>query len=154
MAYTCRSLIIIDSGHKLMLKRSLGLFLIPLLFITTACSSHLSTGYSSHQGYSSQISVGIDSHGRGAGMIGALIVGGIVGSMIVNSQQKEKEIMNEKAANQKASHAKETEDNNSQQKESQVEWFQYGKDGNCYLMGLHQGITDIISAVPIQQCEN
>ncbi len=34
----------------------------------------------------------------------------------------------------------------------QMNWYQYGKDGHCYLMSVTNGITDIVSAVPSSQC--
>lgn len=37
---------------------------------------------------------------------------------------------------------------------SQVEWYQLGKDKRCYLMGVSNGVTDVISEVPVSQCKN
>ena len=34
-----------------------------------------------------------------------------------------------------------------------IQWYQYGKDGNCYLMGVDNGVTDVISAMPAKQCK-
>lgn len=37
--------------------------------------------------------------------------------------------------------------------QSNIQWYQYGKDGNCYLMGVDKGVTDVVSAVPKKKCE-
>jgi major membrane immunogen (membrane-anchored lipoprotein) len=39
-----------------------------------------------------------------------------------------------------------------QQQSKNVEWYQVGKDGKCYLMAVNNGVTDIISAVPDSSC--
>jgi len=36
---------------------------------------------------------------------------------------------------------------------TEVQWYQVGKDGLCYLMSVDNGVTDIVSAVPSQKCE-
>lgn len=36
---------------------------------------------------------------------------------------------------------------------STTEWYQLGKDGNCYLMSVTNGVSDIVSAVADAKCE-
>ncbi|MCF6193445.1 MAG: hypothetical protein L3J46_03835, partial [Kangiellaceae bacterium] len=36
---------------------------------------------------------------------------------------------------------------------SAVEWFQVGKDGNCYLMSVNSGVTNVVSEVEPSNCQ-
>ena len=40
-----------------------------------------------------------------------------------------------------------------QQQSKSIEWHQVGKDGQCYLMGVSNGVTDVIAAVPESNCQ-
>lgn len=40
-----------------------------------------------------------------------------------------------------------------QQQSKNIEWHQVGKDGKCYLMGVNNGVTDVIAAVPDTKCK-
>ena len=37
-------------------------------------------------------------------------------------------------------------------KKSEMQWYQLGKDSNCYLMSVNSGVTNIVSAVPSKKC--
>jgi hypothetical protein len=162
---------------------------LPLLLLTSGCSSYVST----HHGYGhhGHVSVGTHSSGSGAAVVGALIVGGIIGSMI-NEAEHEKEASElQHASLDKSEEAQDDRNdelvngyeiqlpeqdteveivvtNNELQKEtvefrqlnqsvqdspSAVEWFQVGKDGNCYLMSVNSGVTNVVSDVEQSNCQ-
>lgn len=150
--------------------------LVPALLLTSGCSTYVSNGYDYGYGHHrSHVSVGVHGHSSGAAVLGALIVGGIVGSIITDAKNKEeaKQHGTNDEGLGKTSSQKDTQDelvngysvDNSQPMESQeyqaavqsneskIQWYQYGKDGNCYLMGIEKGVTDVISAVPANQCK-
>jgi len=35
-----------------------------------------------------------------------------------------------------------------------MQWFQYGKDGHCYLMSVNSGVTDVVSVVNDSKCQS
>ena len=163
---------------------------VPLLLITSGCSSYVSTqhGYGGHHGY---VSVGTHSRGSGAAVVGALIVGGIIGSMIneaehekenaelqhtslenseVSQDERNDELVNgyeiqlperesevEIAGNNNELPQKTIEfrqlNQSAQGSPSAVEWFQVGKDGNCYLMSVNSGVTNVVSGVEPSNCQ-
>jgi len=152
---------------------------VPLLLLTSGCSSYVSSqhGYSGHHGH---VSVGTHSRGSGAAVVGALIVGGIIGSMINEAEhEKEKtELQHASLENSAAtlgerndelvngyeiqesdinSEPNTDEDETVQQAvkndSNTVEWFQVGKDGNCYLMSVNAGVTNVVSVVEQSNCQ-
>ena len=148
------------------MKNLMSLLLVPILIATTGCATSVSTSHG--YGHHNHVSVGSSGRGNGAAVVGALIVGGIIGSIVKENEHKEQEEANEMAkqrANataelQKNSHRVKTHDENIEyretlsSKQSEMQWYQLGKDENCYLMSVSSGITNIISAVPIQKCTN
>lgn len=40
-----------------------------------------------------------------------------------------------------------------QHQQSDIQWYQIGKDGHCYLMGIDKGVTDVIASVSDEACE-
>lgn len=154
------------------MKFQTHLLFIPLLVLTTGCATNLSSTH----GYGHQNYVSVDTHGNGAAVVGALIVGGIIGS-ILNDNEREKQDAAIKMAEQRAKATAELKNsaykeqrlsqkvNDTQQdviayretislKQSEMQWYQLGKDGNCYLMSVNSGVTNIVSAVPTNKCKN
>ncbi len=143
-----------------------SILIIPFLIAISGCSSRVSSGYGHGYGHRGHVSVGVHGHSSAAGVIGGLIVGGIIGTIIADSKneqarQKVERINNPQANNSQAQKSSQNElvdgysIDESQQADSRatnVQWYQFGKDGNCYLMGVDKGVTDIISAVPKSQC--
>jgi hypothetical protein len=145
-------------------------FVIPFLIVISGCSSHVSSGYGhghgSSYGHRGHVSVGVHGHSSVAGVVGGLIVGGIIGTLIADSKNEQARQQTERANSSQAnnSQVQQAPQNDlvdgysideSQQDDSRatnVQWYQFGKDGNCYLMGVDKGVTDIISAVPKNQC--
>ena len=160
------------------MKISPSLLIIPLLILTTGCSSHVSSGYGYDYGHHGNVSVGVHGHNSGAAVVGALIVGGIIGTIIADSKNEQAKSQSQQAnnsQNQSGTHdelvngysieslEKEVEKSKNDSKEyqsaiasnqSKVQWYQYGKDGNCYLMGVDKGVTDVVSAVPSKKCSD
>ncbi len=168
-----------------------SLFIVPLLILTTGCSSYVSSGYDYDYGHHSHVSVGVHGHNSGAAVVGALIVGGIIGTIIADSKNEQANQQAQQANNSSIQSANQDElvngysiDNPQDEIEvsltkdqveenqsgtenqsnmeyqtalsdnrSNVQWYQYGKDGHCYLMGVDQGVTDVVSAVPEKKCE-
>ncbi len=101
-----------------------------------------------------------------------MIVGGIIGSVISESKhQKEKQALaNNSRRYENESIGKSSElvdgyvieetytqqiydgDDEISGSEPQVQWYQTGKDCNCYLMGIDKGVTDVISAAFASRC--
>ncbi len=55
---------------------------------------------------------------------------------------------------QVSSESSDKEFENAKQRQAKpVEWHQLGKDGQCYLMGVNNGVTDVIAAVPESNCQ-
>ncbi len=158
------------------MKKFLSLLFVPLLIVISGCATRVSTGYDTDYGHHSNVSVGVHGHGSGAGVVGALIIGGIIGSIITESKNEQENKQAEENANKEREKASdelvngypigksrstiETEHQAANDyesamatKQSEIQWYQYGKDGNCYLMGIEQGVTDVISAVPDKQCQ-
>jgi len=168
------------------MKLKISYLLVPLLILTTGCSTHISSVHDYDYGHRGHMSVGVHGNKSGAAVVGALIVGGIIGSAINESKhQKEKQALANKSNQRKSkstggsselvdgyaieegsmnNHSeknhlvnpnKEIEDYGTELTErgSQVQWYQTGKDGNCYLMGIDKGVTDVISAVPASRCQ-
>ena len=149
------------------MKLKLSFLIFPLLLLSTGCSTHLSTnnGYG-HGHRSSHISVGTHSRGNGAAVVGALIIGGIIGSIVNENEHKEQEAANEMAKQRAEATSQLKNDSFRQQiqkenieyretlssKNSEMQWYQLGKDENCYLMSVNSGVTNIISAVPNGKC--
>ena len=164
------------------MKLSPSVFIVPLLVLTTGCSSHVSGGYG--YGHHGHVSISGHGHGSGAAIAGALIVGGIIGTIIADSKNKpanrqaeqanysqvqagtQDELVNGYAIDNSKDESETVEgDEHAQQDNSgteyqtalaenqtKVQWYQYGKDGNCYLMGVDKGVTDVVSAVPKKKC--
>ena len=160
------------------LKITPSLFIVPLLILATGCSTRVSNGYGYDYGH--HASVNVHGHGSAAGVVGALIVGGLIGAAIADSKQREENQSVEKnpSANTNsqdelvngysidssqntdeneyqtalADRSSNNQSSNQSNGGSKVQWYQYGKDGNCYLMGVDKGVTDVISAVPNNQC--
>jgi len=156
------------------LKIAPSVFIVPLLILATGCSTHVSNGYGYDYGH--HASVNVHGHGSAAGVVGALIVGGLIGAAIADSKQNQENQQVEQNVPSNASSQDElvngysiestrsvdkTEyqtaladrsSNNKPNNGSKVQWYQYGKDGNCYLMGVDKGVTDVISAVPNNKC--
>jgi len=156
------------------MKAKISYLLAPLLVLSTGCSTRVST----HHGYGhhGHVSVGVHGNKSGAAVVGALIVGGIIGSIITESKhEKEKQALANNSNQRKSEstggsselvdgydiednsisedHEKDNYDAQLTKRESQVQWYQAGKDGNCYLMGIDKGVTDVISAVPASRCQ-
>lgn len=163
------------------MKFSPSALVVPFLILTTGCSSHLSSGYGHNYGHHGHVSVGVHGHSSGAAVVGALIVGGVIGTIIAdskNEQAKQANISQNQPVTQdelvngysiensqgetEASYVEKPAEQNQSETEyqtalsgnsSDVQWYQYGKDGNCYLMGVDKGVTDVVSAVPKKKCE-
>ena len=110
-------------------------------------------------------------------MVGALIVGGIIGTIIADSRNEQArqhslqvssshdqsrtqdELVNGYSIDNSRQQAKSSDGEETEYQtaiannQSDVQWYQYGKDGNCYLMGVDKGVTDVVSAVPNKKCE-
>jgi len=161
--------------NNTILKTLSSLVLVPVLIFASGCSTRVSTGYGYDYGH--HTSVNVHGHGSAAGVVGALIVGGLIGAAINESKQNAEKQQTEEASqnppsnaqqelveaesNESSTVAKENEyqivlaERNSKSQSTgnpKVQWYQYGKDGHCYLMGVDQGVTDVISAVPNNQC--
>jgi len=161
--------------NNAILKPLASLVIVPILVFASGCSTRVSTGYGYDYGH--HTSVNVHGHGSAAGVVGALIVGGLIGAAINESKQNAEKQNSEEASQNPPSNAQQelagaessepatsvkdneyqialAERNSSNQlaDNPKVQWYQYGKDGNCYLMGVDQGVTDVISAVPNNQC--
>lgn len=166
------------------MKISPSLFIVPLLILTTGCTSHVSSGYGYDYGHHGHVSVGVHGHNSGAAVVGALIVGGIIGTIIADSNNEQTKSQSKQTNNSQNQSGTQDElvngysiDDSQQQtntsigdesvdksnketeyqtalsnNQSDVQWYQYGKDGNCYLMGVDKGVTDVVSAVPKKKC--
>ena len=150
------------------MKLKISYLLVPLLILTTGCSTHISSIHDYDYGHRGHVSVGVHGSKSGAAVVGALIVGGIIGSVINESKhQKEKRALANNPSqgkNEATSTSSELvdgyaiddgdySDSEITEQGSQVQWYQAGKDGNCYLMGIDKGVTDVISAVPASRCQ-
>jgi len=158
------------------MKIKISFLLVPLLALSTGCSTHVSSVHDYDYGHRGHVSVGVHGSKSDAAVVGALIVGGIIGSLINESKhEREKQALANNSNQRKSEPAsssselvdgysidydsidkvEETDDYNTKltKGESQVQWYQYGKDGNCYLMGIDKGVTDVISAVPANRCQ-
>jgi len=151
-----------------------SLAIVSLLIFASGCSTHVSHGYGYDYGH--HTSVNLHGHASAAGVVGALIVGGLIGAAIADSKndeqqddrsqtddsqlKSESQLKNEsqdELVNGYSIEPPQKSDENEYQEAlagngSKVQWYQYGKDGNCYLMGVDKGVTDVISAVPNNQC--
>jgi len=165
------------------MKKTISLTLVPLLVLASGCSTRVSSNHGHYHGHQSHVSVGVHGRSSGAGVIGALIVGGIVGAMINESEhQREERLRTEQLEQQRSvpengeqdelvngyelsgtattANRKSTDGGKSDYEitkstqEDAVNWYQVGKDGNCYLMTVANGITDIVAAVPNNKCRN
>ncbi len=150
------------------MKLSPSVLIVPLLVLITGCSSHVSSGYG--YGHHGHVSISGHGHGSGAAVVGALIVGGIIGTIIADSKNQQANRQAEQANNSQVQTGTQDElvngyaiDNSQNDSETEyqtalaenqtnVQWYQYGKDGNCYLMGVDKGVTDVVSAVPKKKC--
>ena len=159
------------------MKILLSTLIVSLLILTTGCSSHVSSGYGYDYGHHGHISVSGHGHNSGAAVVGALIVGGIIGTIIADSKNEQakqqalqvsssrdqsgtqEELVNGYSIDNSRHQAKSSDDDKTEYQtalannQSDVRWYQYGKDGNCYLMGVDKGVTDVVSAVPNKKCE-
>lgn len=169
---------LLDLEESLIMKAFTSILFVPILVLASGCSTRVSSTHGHHYGHHNQVSVGIHGRSSGAGILGALIVGGVINSIIHDaehhseedlsnnserqSRSKEDEIVNgyeisevpmvKQEKDTFDSELEEFEQNQSQQAKA-VEWYQVGKDGNCYKMKVDNGITDILAAVPNSQCE-
>jgi hypothetical protein len=159
------------------MKLSLSFIIAPLLILLMGCSTRISHhhGYDYGHGGHNHVSVGVRSGKSGAAVIGALVVGGIIGSIIADSEH-EKQHAREQAlssdehdvveSDSDISEAHETATTQAQQQtmdeynqqqakqQSKIQWYQLGKDGLCYLMGIEQGVTNVISTAESNSCES
>lgn len=140
------------------MKFSYSLLVAPVIIMLSACSSHYSA--SSHHGYNNHrhghVSVGINGHhrGRAGNLLGALVVGGVIGHLLTEASKKE---------NSEVVHSTSSINNDNDEllngyplddelADEQKQWYQLGKDGNCYLMTSINGNADIVSLVPKNMC--
>jgi len=138
------------------MKFSPGILLVPILLLITGCSSHGSSGYGYGYGHRGHVSVGVNGHSTGAAVVGALIVGGVIGAIIADSknQQAKQQVKQANILQNQSGTQNETEYQAAlSNTQSDIQWYQYGKDGKCYLMGVDKGVTDVVSAVPKKKCE-
>ena len=142
-----------------------SILIFPLLISLVGCSTRVST----HHGYGhhGHVSVGVHGSKSDGAVVGALIVGCIIGSMIADAKNKEEMEAHQRANRIPKSDASELEGgypieenhqvdygNQLPEREVNTQWYQVGRDGNCYLMGIDKGVTDVISAVNNKLCEN
>jgi hypothetical protein len=148
------------------MKYLTSLLVVLFLMITTGCATSVSTSHG--YGHHNHISVGTHGRSNGAVVVGALIVGGIIGSIVKENEHKKQEQAKNMAV-QRAKATAELRSVSTRQKtqiesieyretlssrKSEMQWVQLGKDNNCYLMSVNNGVTNIVSAIPIQKCEN
>jgi len=147
------------------MKIKASILLFPLLMSLIGCSTRVST----HHGYGhhGHVSLGVHGSKSDGAVVGALIVGGIIGSILTDAKNKEEAAMNQKVQADNSSQSSELVGGYSIQQDNQVDygntaatrevntqWYQVGKDGNCYLMGIDKGVTDVISAVSSKLCQS
>lgn len=147
------------------MKINPSLIAVPVLFFTTACSTHYSVSGHSHRHHRSHVSVGVHghSHGSAGNVLGALIIGGLIGHALTEaSHEKEEEKrlgrIRESSADSlengysikqsETSHEVKPEKNSEQNR-----FYQLGQDGKCYLMEKKGESVEIVSAVPPFSCQ-
>lgn len=160
----CKKRIKLLINNKLV---TIGLF--PLLIFASGCSTHVSTRHGYDYGHRGHLDVGVHGNSKGAAVVGALIVGGIIGSIITEAENEKKLADQNKQHNSLESN-RILSNNNALQSENfenqpisyeeklatnstVVEWFQVGKDGECYLMSVSNGVTDVVSHTDAKNCE-
>lgn len=77
------------------------------------------------------------------------------GSNDVGDSQDLSDNIDEQSAPLSAEERAAVEQYNDQQakQQSQTTWYQVGKDSKCYLMGIEQGITNVISTADAELCK-
>jgi len=62
--------------------------------------------------------------------------------LVVNNHEQQEEMVEFRQLSQ-----------SEQDSPTAVEWFQVGKDGNCYLMSVNSGVTNVVSGVEQSNCQ-
>ncbi len=147
------------------MKIPFSILLVPVLLLTSACSTHYSA--SSHHRYghgSGHVSVGGHGshHSRGGELLGALIIGGIVGHLLTEASEQESARDVGVSRRNQVSTADDALLNgypitqkpgvSVERSSEQARFYQIGKDGNCYLMEEKQSGVEVISMVPDFSC--
>jgi hypothetical protein len=158
------------------MKLYASLVIVPLLLVTTACSSHYSAsshaharGHNSHHDrhshsrhHSSHVSIGVNSHHRGGKLLGALIVGGLIGHAITeashdhdehHSAHNSKQLQGSNETDELVNGYKVKSEVKAEKQAEQNRYYELGDDGNCYLMQKKNSSSDIIAAVPSYSCQ-
>jgi len=145
------------------MKIPVSIIVAPIILLTSACSTHyaVSNHHGHHRSHNNHVSVGVHGNHHGGNVVGALVVGGIIGHLLTedaNSRSNETTRIqsvddNEPLVNGYPISGKVIASGAKAEKNSeQNRFYQFGEDGNCYLVEKDNGKINIISLVPKYSC--